>query len=150
MPLNEVASATSRTSNVNRSISVRHDNGVHWARPSASLSLDRKHRGLVLLAGLSGRSLLADAGCTIRSRAQMYTPRSQPASLSMRRGRDFSSSWLCFLCCVIAPISRRCASEHRNASLDHASDYKRGIRIGPPGIEARLPVDIVYRLNRLA
>src|SRR5882757_6648132 len=27
--------------NVNRSISVRHDNGTHWARPSASPSPDR-------------------------------------------------------------------------------------------------------------
>jgi hypothetical protein len=29
------------------------------------------------------------------------------------------------------PDYRRCASGHRNASLDHASDYKRGIGIAP-------------------
>jgi hypothetical protein len=69
----------------------------------------------------------------------MQVLRSQRASLLMRRGRDFLSSWLCFLCSVIAPFPEGGASEHRNASLDHASDYKRGIRIAPPGIGWRGP-----------
>src|SRR5260370_41108981 len=42
MPLG-LARARSRTSNVNRCISVRHDSGTHWARPSASASWNRKH-----------------------------------------------------------------------------------------------------------
>jgi hypothetical protein len=35
--------AKTTTTNVNRSISVRHDNGAYWSRPSAARSPDRKN-----------------------------------------------------------------------------------------------------------
>jgi len=63
-----------------------------------------RHTGIPL-AGLWGRSLLANTPCSVRPCSQTPVLRSQPASLSMRLKRDFSS-WALFLAVSASPDRR--------------------------------------------
>src|ERR1700681_639569 len=76
----ELARASSRTSNVNRCISVRHDNGAHRARPRAAPSSNRKHCRRCPLAGLRGRSIRTNPARSARRFQQTPVLRLQPAS----------------------------------------------------------------------
>jgi hypothetical protein len=76
----ELARALSRTSNVNRCISVRHDSGRHWARPPAAPSSNRKHCRRCPLAGPRGRSLRTNTARSVRRFPQTPVLRLLPAS----------------------------------------------------------------------